>query len=108
MKFTGSIMKYFYRIFFSTGGSPPFKPDEATPKNTNEPYLEFLNFVLDQDSIAQALSTSYGDDEKIVRLARLDMMISNVTCCPGASRICCESLQYVRPTWIPWNDSFLL
>jgi len=24
--------------FYSTGGSPPFNPDDTTPDNTNEPY----------------------------------------------------------------------
>jgi tripeptidyl-peptidase I len=54
----------------STGGSPSFKPDNSTPTNTNEPYLEFLNFFLNEDSIPQVLSTSYGDDEQTVRLDR--------------------------------------
>ena len=62
-------MKYTYELS-STGGSPPFKPDNSTPTNTNEPYVDFLNFILDQSSIAQVLSTSYGDDEQTVRLAR--------------------------------------
>ena len=26
--------------FWSTGGSPPFKPDVLTPDNSNEPYLD--------------------------------------------------------------------
>lgn len=26
-------------MFYSTGGRPPFIPDEHTPTNTNEPYL---------------------------------------------------------------------
>lgn len=69
-------MKYIYKILFSTGGSPPFKPDNSTPINTNEPYLDFLNFALNQSSIAQVLSTSYGDDEQTVRLIQLSMVIS--------------------------------
>ena len=50
----------------STGGSPPFDPDSNTPTNTNEPYLDWLNFVLAQDSIPQTFTTSYGDDEQTV------------------------------------------
>jgi tripeptidyl-peptidase-1 len=50
----------------STGGSPPFTPDENTPTNTNEPYLDWLNFTLAQTSIPQVLTTSYGDDEQTV------------------------------------------
>jgi len=55
-------------IFWSTGGSPPFTPDISTPYNTNEPYLDWLNFILGQpkDQIPKVISTSYGDDEQTV------------------------------------------
>ena len=53
-------------IYYSTGGSPPFNPDSNTPTNTNEPYLDWLNFVLAQSSIPQTFTTSYGDDEQTV------------------------------------------
>jgi tripeptidyl-peptidase I len=53
-------------IYYSTGGSPPFIPDSITPSNTNEPYLDWLNFVLEQETIPQTISTSYGDDEQTV------------------------------------------
>ncbi|KAJ7233035.1 peptidase S8/S53 domain-containing protein [Mycena rebaudengoi] len=53
-------------IYYSTGGSPPFIPDSRTPTNTNEPYLEWLNFVLNQTTIPQTFTTSYGDDEQTV------------------------------------------
>ncbi|KAI0316450.1 tripeptidyl peptidase A [Amylostereum chailletii] len=52
--------------FFSTGGRPPFIPDQNTPTDTNEPYDEWLDFVLSQDTVPQAISTSYGDDEQTV------------------------------------------
>ncbi|KAJ3511239.1 hypothetical protein NLJ89_g4214 [Agrocybe chaxingu] len=52
----------------STGGSPPFAADSQTPTNTNEPYLDFLNFLLAQSTIPQTLTTSYGDDEQTVPL----------------------------------------
>ncbi|KAI0358004.1 subtilisin-like protein [Trametes cingulata] len=55
-------------IYYSTGGSPPFIPDDETPTNTNEPYLDWLNFVLAQDSVPQTFTTSYGDDEQTVPL----------------------------------------
>ncbi|KAF8801356.1 subtilisin-like protein [Phlegmacium glaucopus] len=66
IQYTTGISHPTPNIYYSTGGSPIFKPDKATPNNTNEPYLDFLNFILDQDSIAQVLSTSYGDDEQTV------------------------------------------
>ena len=53
-------------IAFSTGGSPPFKPDLATPTDTNEPYLAWVNHVLRQSDLPQVISTSYGDDEQTV------------------------------------------
>ncbi|KAH9479704.1 putative tripeptidyl-peptidase SED2 [Psilocybe cubensis] len=55
-------------IYYSTGGSPPFTPDSFTTSNTNEPYLDFLTFLLAQKTIPQTLTTSYGDDEQTVPL----------------------------------------
>ena len=52
--------------YYITGGSPPFTPDSLTPTNTNEPYLDWLKFILDQPTIPQTISTSYGDDEQTV------------------------------------------
>ncbi|KAJ7780215.1 peptidase S8/S53 domain-containing protein [Mycena maculata] len=52
--------------FYSTGGSPPFVADSNTPTNTNEPYLDWLDFILNQTTIPQTISTSYGDDEQTV------------------------------------------
>jgi len=34
--------------------------------DTNEPYLDWLNFILNQTSIPQTITTSYGDDEQSV------------------------------------------
>ncbi|KAJ7132373.1 peptidase S8/S53 domain-containing protein [Mycena epipterygia] len=53
-------------IYYSTGGSPPFMADSFTPTNTNEPYLDWLNFILNQTTIPQTFTTSYGDDEQSV------------------------------------------
>jgi tripeptidyl-peptidase-1 len=52
---------------YNTGGSPPFIPDEFTKTNTNEPYLEWLDYMLaDNRTLPQVISTSYGDDEQTV------------------------------------------
>ncbi|RFU35037.1 hypothetical protein B7463_g1305, partial [Scytalidium lignicola] len=51
---------------YSTGGSPPFNPDANTPTDTNEPYLDWVNYVLAQRDVPQVISTSYGDDEQSV------------------------------------------
>ncbi|CAA7260133.1 unnamed protein product [Cyclocybe aegerita] len=52
--------------FFSTAGRPPFIPDTGTPTDTNEPYTEWLDFVLSHPDPPKAISTSYGDDEQTV------------------------------------------
>ncbi|KAN0134254.1 Peptidase S8/S53 domain containing protein [Lactarius tabidus] len=52
--------------FYSTGGRPQFTPDDDTPTDTNEPYLDWLDFILEQSTIPQVISTSYGDDEQTV------------------------------------------
>ncbi|KAF8076737.1 subtilisin-like protein [Lyophyllum atratum] len=52
--------------FYSTAGSPPFHPDVGTPTNTNEPYTDWLDFVLSRDDTPLSISTSYGDDEQTV------------------------------------------
>ncbi|WPG97551.1 Hypothetical protein R9X50_00032800 [Acrodontium crateriforme] len=51
---------------YTTGGSPPYTPDLGEPTNTNEPYNEWLNYVLAQRDLPQVISTSYGDDEQTV------------------------------------------
>ncbi|KIY71894.1 subtilisin-like protein [Cylindrobasidium torrendii FP15055 ss-10] len=53
-------------IYYSTGGSPPFIPDSDTPTNTNEPYLDWLNFILAEDTIPQTITTSYGENEQTI------------------------------------------
>ncbi|KAH9983546.1 peptidase S8/S53 domain-containing protein [Russula compacta] len=54
--------------FYSVGGSPPFNPDVYTPTNTNEPYDDWLQFMLSlrSGSVPQTISTSYADDEQTV------------------------------------------
>ncbi|KAF2192127.1 subtilisin-like protein [Zopfia rhizophila CBS 207.26] len=51
---------------YSTGGEPPFIPDLSTPTNTNEPYLAWVNWLLEQENIPQVISTSYGEPEQSV------------------------------------------
>lgn len=57
--------------YYSTAGSPPFKPDELTPTNTNEPYTTEFEYLIRQpdDKLPAILSTSYGDDEQTVPLS---------------------------------------
>ena len=54
-------------ITYSTGDSPPpFQADLATPNNTNEPFLTWLQYILAQEKLPQVISTSYGDIEHTV------------------------------------------
>ncbi|KZP13756.1 subtilisin-like protein [Athelia psychrophila] len=52
--------------YYSTGGSPPYTPDDNMASNTNEPYLDFLEYIGGQQSIPQTFTTSYGDTEQTV------------------------------------------
>lgn len=60
--------------FYSTAGRPPFIPpyqadDSTTPTNTNEPYAQWLDYMLSQEDLPATISTSYGDSEDTVPLA---------------------------------------
>ncbi|KAG6845024.1 hypothetical protein H0H87_001545 [Tephrocybe sp. NHM501043] len=66
IQYTTGISYPTPNIYYSTGGSPPFNPDDFTPTNTNEPYLDWLNALLNSTTIPQTISTSYGDDEQTV------------------------------------------
>lgn len=48
------------KIFISTGGRPPETTDIEVG---NEPYLEFLTYLLSSAQIPQTISISYGDSE---------------------------------------------
>lgn len=47
-------------VYHSTGGRPPIN---GGGENDNEPYMEWLQYVLKQDNPPQTFSISYGDDE---------------------------------------------
>jgi tripeptidyl-peptidase-1 len=56
---------------YITGGSPPFQPDLLSPtqaQNTNEPYLEFYQYLLSQPNskLPYVITNSYGDHENTV------------------------------------------
>ncbi|KAF7857959.1 hypothetical protein EAF04_009316 [Stromatinia cepivora] len=55
-------------IAYTTGGSPPFTPDSQTPTDTNEPYLTWLQYMLDQKDkdLPGVVSNSYQDTEQTV------------------------------------------
>ncbi|KAH0559517.1 hypothetical protein GP486_003964 [Trichoglossum hirsutum] len=57
--------------YFTTGGLGPLVPDLDQPTaadNQNEPYLDFLHYILglEDHELPQTLTTSYGEDEQSV------------------------------------------
>lgn len=58
--------------FWSTNGIPPIWPDDLTTTALNnagagnEPYLNWVQYVLSQSSVPNVISTSYDDDEQSV------------------------------------------
>lgn len=66
----GMVGALAQKTVFTTGGRPPFINDlVANGTDDNEPYLDFLNYILASnytDALPQVISTSYGDDEQSV------------------------------------------
>ncbi|KAF9021533.1 tripeptidyl peptidase A [Hymenopellis radicata] len=53
--------------FYSTAGRPPIiQAPGDTSANTNEPYNDWIEFVLAQDDPPKVISTSYGEPEQTV------------------------------------------
>lgn len=53
-------------IFWSTGGEPPFTPVGSSVNNTNEPYLDWLQYIAKEKNLPTTITSSYGDDERTV------------------------------------------
>ncbi|TLD19694.1 hypothetical protein PspLS_09600 [Pyricularia sp. CBS 133598] len=73
--FTGPLNVTYYMV----GGRPPTwsQPGNVTvPANESdqEPYLEFLDFLLSRDDIPQVISISYTDDEQSVPRSYADQV----------------------------------
>jgi tripeptidyl-peptidase-1 len=52
---------------YNTGGEPPFQNTSIHRINDNEPYLEWLDYMLtNETNLPQTISISYGDDEHTV------------------------------------------
>ncbi|KUI73558.1 Tripeptidyl-peptidase sed3 [Cytospora mali] len=65
VQYARSITESIPLTYYSTGGLGEF---EGSGTNTNEPYVEFLEYLLDLDDsdLPNTLSISYGDDEQTV------------------------------------------
>ncbi|KAG5340417.1 hypothetical protein C0989_001657 [Termitomyces sp. Mn162] len=61
-----SSFRFLSGTLYSTAGRAPFIPDVNTPTDTNEPYTDWLEFVLNRTDTPLVISTSYGDDEQSV------------------------------------------
>ncbi|KAG9088874.1 hypothetical protein FRC07_012457, partial [Ceratobasidium sp. 392] len=66
VQYAGAITYPTPNIFYSTGGRAPYQVDSNTAAPTNEPYLEWVNYVLSKSVLPLTISTSYGDDEQTV------------------------------------------
>lgn len=69
-QFMSAVVKTLPITQFITAGKPPFVPNLDIPteaNNTNEPYLEYYQFLLNQtnEALPQVISNSYGDDEQV-------------------------------------------
>ncbi|KUJ19762.1 subtilisin-like protein [Mollisia scopiformis] len=52
---------------YNVGGSAPaFQNSQSAEENTNEPYLEWLQYMLAQPELPQVISISYADEEQTV------------------------------------------
>lgn len=68
VQYAGSISTNVPNTYYSTAGRGQFL---GSGTNTNEPYIEFLNYLLalPDSSLPNTLSISYGDDEATVPLS---------------------------------------
>jgi tripeptidyl-peptidase-1 len=71
VQYARAITEDIPNIFYSVGGSPPIV---GSGTNTNEPYLEFLDYLLglSDSALPNTVSISYGDDEDTVPLDYAD------------------------------------
>jgi tripeptidyl-peptidase-1 len=68
-QFMSAVVKTLPITEFITAGKPPFVPNLDIPDeahNTNESYLDYYQFLLNQtnEQLPQVISNSYGDDEQ--------------------------------------------
>ncbi|KAJ7826871.1 tripeptidyl peptidase A [Mycena olivaceomarginata] len=53
--------------YYSTSSVPPYIPDQnqdGEQPGVNEPYLDFIDYLLGLDELPTVITTSYGDDEQ--------------------------------------------
>ncbi|KXN92351.1 Tripeptidyl-peptidase sed3 [Leucoagaricus sp. SymC.cos] len=65
-------------VAWSTAGKPPFRPDEFTSTNTNEPYQEWMDFVIGSEKVPQTISTSYGEEEQTIPFSYAERVCKSI------------------------------
>jgi len=66
VQYAVSITYPIKNTFFETGGRLPFTPGLEETLNDSEPYIEYLDYLLDQKSLPDVIATSYGGTERAV------------------------------------------
>lgn len=67
VEYGGALSYPIPNVYYSTAGRPPFKPDILIGNdNSNEPYLEWLEYLLSHPNPPQVVTTSYDDNEQTV------------------------------------------
>ncbi|KAI9452793.1 subtilisin-like protein [Lactarius psammicola] len=66
IQYTQAMAFPIRHIYYSTGGAPPFIPSNNVPTNTNEPFLDWLGYVLSLATIPPTITMSYGSEEQTV------------------------------------------
>lgn len=61
-------------VYYSTGGRPPINPPNAT--NENEPYLDWLKYIIAEEHPPQTITSSYGEAETSVPTDYADAVCS--------------------------------
>ncbi|KAL5533402.1 hypothetical protein ACEPAF_5178 [Sanghuangporus sanghuang] len=51
-------------VYYTTPGTAPTINDSVTPPQRDEPYIDWLDFVLSHDEMPFSFTTSYGGDEQ--------------------------------------------
>ena len=91
-------------IYYSTGGSPPFIPDSNSKTNTNEPYLDWVTFLLGQKTIPQTVRAScLRLMEFVLTCGRTDYHQLRRRGADRPPRLRYPRLQPLRPAWFSWG-----
>jgi tripeptidyl-peptidase I len=103
-------------IAYNVGGKPPFKASDFTPNNSNEPYLEWLQYLLAQSNLPQVISISYADEEQAVPYSYakrvcegfaqlgargVSVLVSSGDDGVGRAGHCISNDGHKKPQWLP-------